>query len=441
MGHGRGGPARRYWGDVLLRSLRSARPATGRGNTEPVRTTPAPLDTPVTAGEVPGEVSVATPSADVIAVWSLCPLRFPGEPSGGLSEGERDIQAGPGGRPAEPPLSTGLIDSTSESVERLRIRSLNLEGREDLGCRMVQRHVAADREFLSAVVLVPVDHSLGSVSEQRLSIEGECRERMDALVDSVHGSAAEIFWVNRTLLVPSVAAPELSSWVSAKAQTVQEGGLDRRGSPYVITSWGNNVINEVEFYDSFIGQKFREGMIDAQTVWLDLERIAEQAEDLVEAQIQGEEHVRVGDGQTEALLVSVAKHNLLFDEVLLRASAVRSAIATSVLDSWQYQLLRNRVDQRVRDADALAQRRRLRREARYESRVSNVLLILSIVSSVQLILAVVALAYSGSVQDFPGSRATSIVAWIRWIDADIWLLLTFLSAGLLYAFVAVRRRL
>lgn len=367
-----------------------------------------------------------------IAVWCLAPLTIEsGEKVDLISDAD----------PVEPPTVTGLIDSTSESVERLRIQSKRLGDQDAVDCSMVERHFSAGREYLSAVVLVPVNELEGRTSQQRLSVERACRDLMDALVASIYGDRAQIVWINRTLVVPSVNDPALTSWISSNAQTVQESGLDPNGAPYLVTSWGNGMINEAEFMDPFIGVKFREGMIDAQTIWLDLEEIAEKAEKLVEGQIRGEQHVRVGDGQTESLLVRVAKHNLVFDEVLLDTSAVRSAIATAVLDSWKYPLLRNRVDQRVRDADALAQRRRLRREARYESRVSNVLLILSIISSVQLILAVVALAYSGSVQDFPGRRSESVVAWIRFVDADLWLLVTFLAAGLLYAFVALRRRL
>lgn len=373
-----------------------------------------------------------------LQVWALCPLRARGE---GVVSGARSELAKDAGAHFDSRAIDVFSDSTSEKVHWLQMGRLPLEDDEQWRCSHVEYFVTGKYEYLAALVHVSADVSSGTPSENRLLIERACKEQMDGLVHSVFGEGWEAMWVNRTALVSDASSKELTSWISSGAKSVHEGGLSRDSAPYLITSWGNGVINEAEFHDPFIGVKFREGMVDAQSIWLDLELIADQAERLVEAQIEGETRTQIGDRQTEALLVSVAQHNLMFDEVLLDTSAVRSAIATSVLESWRYPLLRDRVDQRVRDADALAQRRRLRREARYEARVSNVLLILSIVSSVQLILAVVALAYSGAVPDFPGQRSASVVNGIRAVDADIWLLLTFLSAGMLYAFVALRRRL
>lgn len=373
-----------------------------------------------------------------LQVWALCPLRAR---SGDAASGARSELAKDAGSHLDKRALDVFSDSTSEKVHWLRIGRLPLEDDGHWQCSHVEYFVTEKYEYLAALVRVNADLTTGTPSENRLLIERACKEQMDGLVHSVFGQGMEAMWVNRTALVSDASAKELTSWISSGAKSVREGGLSPDSSPYLITSWGNGAINEAEFHDPFIGVKFREGMVDAQSIWLDLELIADQAEQLVEAQIEGETRTQIGDGQTESLLVSLAQHNLMFDEVLLDASAVRSAIATSILESWRYPLLRDRVDQRVRDADALAQRRRLRREARYEARVSNVLLILSIVSSVQLILAVVALAYSGAVPDFPGQRSASVVNGIRAVDADVWLLLTFLSAGMLYAFVALRRRL
>lgn len=352
-------------------------------------------------------------------VWVLVPLLPPR--FDGLVEGRFDQQG------------DVLVHSGSDRVRRLRQTCEPQSDEPDLDCTDIALVDVAGIRFLTAVLHLvpdPAEATQSTIMERRLAIETYCREVVADLVVRLGLESMSIPWVNRTLVVDDFTEDN-AVWLSPRPVPVSPTGVsgDR---PQMKVSWGNNLVLASAFDDPDARQMLRVGMIDAQAVWLDLEAIGTDAETLVHKQLTDPGGVPLGAGRTESLLMSVARHNLLYDEVLIHSSSARSAVAKALLVSWGYENLRDRIDQRVRDSDAIDQRRRMRRAARHESRVSKVLLMLSLLSGAQLVLAVVGLAYSGGTASYPGVSRWSIFHWARAVGADVWLVLTVALAGLGY---------
>lgn len=326
-----------------------------------------------------------------------------------------------------------LVHSGSDRVLRLRQASSVPEDCPDLGCTDVELISVGNVGFLSAVVHLapePAEGVHGSITQRRHDLETYCSDVAGQLVDRYAGGYGVVQWVNRTLIVDKFDADN-RVWLSPDNRSVSTLGIAGEEAQMLV-SWGNNLLRTSAFDDPIVRHQVQVGMIDAQCVWLDLEAIGEAAERLVHQQVVQPGGVVLGSGHTESLLVSVARHNLLYDEVLIHASSARSAVAKGFLNSWGYSQMRDRIDARVRDSDAIDQRRRLKRAAEHEGRVAKVLLMLSMLSGAQLILSVVGLAYSGDVAAHPGVSRSSVFFWVRVVGTDIWLLLTILLAMLGY---------
>ncbi|MGY5765208.1 hypothetical protein ACXET9_08405 [Brachybacterium sp. DNPG3] len=343
--------------------------------------------------------------------------------------------------PVELTRKAGSVLLRNSASDRTHYLSIMTEQIDSTGIPLftrAERHAVGGTHYVSAVAEFPPLLADPSSSQKRVMLEESCTRGIESIVEREFGSEFQALWINRTIVVDDPLEHAVH-WVNGGSTEIRFGhGEDAPAD--VLLSWANNAISSAAFDDSLNGPAFRAGMIHAQVVWCDIEQIADQAERLVEMQLDDQNAVRVGDGRTEALTTTFARHNLLFDDVAINATKATSAIALGALDAWGYGRFMERLDTRIRDADALERRRQLRREAKHEARVAHVLLILSLVSAAQLTLAVLALAYSGDVSVFPGDRAWSTMEVLRHVDVDVWLLLTVVVVAGIYAGLTLRRK-
>lgn len=330
-----------------------------------------------------------------------------------------------------------LEDSSSDAVQWLGqewasaddIRVPNV-----VDCYLV---ASAGVDYLCATIAV-FDHP-GSRHGMDAQLEWErvCKAAADLLAEEILGADARVLWVNRTLISrPRAGVPP--TWVGDDARTAPFR-IVRTGEQHGVArvSWGNNIVPDSVWSDRFSRNAYMRAMVDAQTVWIDFQNIAREVELVVEKQIKSDGSIVLGDGQTERILQDLAIHNLYFDDMLMNASWARSAIGKQILAAWNYPELRGRLDQRIRDADALESRRLKRRTERYESTMTAVLFALSLASAVELTLSLFAL----SVTEAPArSIPSAAMTVIRAVGIDAWLALTCLALLLATHLVYGRHR-
>lgn len=244
----------------------------------------------------------------------------------------------------------------------------------------------------------------------------------------------DVTWVNRTLIAPADEVP--ADWL-APAEETELVILRANGhSPELTVGWGNNALSTDDGLAT-IRTRLLEGLVDAQVLWLQLDRIAQRSAELIRAyRAPGAKGRHVAHEQVDDIAKALAAHNLYYDEVLLNLQGNRKQVAVATLRSWGYATLLDRVTRRVGEIERVAQQEAEIRRRSYQGIVEAVLLALGLVSLLQLLLALAQLAFSGPVDAVPGQReGFSIMEFLRRIDLDVAIWLT--SAATVLAFVGI----
>lgn len=287
-----------------------------------------------------------------------------------------------------------------------------------------------------AVVLHATGHIDGL--EEVLAVEQALSDAVRSYVrkyvddDPEKEAEVDIQWVNRTLIAADDEVPP--GWLAAE-ETEQVTLRTNGHSPVLTVGWGNNVLSTDAGLEA-IRTRLLEGLVDAQVLWQQLDRIAQRSAALIRASTAPRAKRGLAFDQIDDIAKDLAAHNLYYDEVLLNLQGTRKQVALATLRSWGYATLLDRVTRRVHEIERVAAKEAENRRQNYQGIVEAVLLAIGLVSLLQLLLALAQLAFSGPVDGVPGGgESFSIMAFLRRIDLDLAIWLT--SAMTVLAFVAI----
>lgn len=115
--------------------------------------------------------------------------------------------------------------------------------------------------------------------------------------------------------------------------------------------------------------------------------------------------------QVDDFAGALATHQLAYDDLQLNIQGVRRISAMAALTSWDYEAALERVDRRLSDALAVATTMRTVNERKYQELVQGVLYGLAVLTVIDVSLALISTAFSGSA-DVPGEDSP-----LRLLDA------------------------
>lgn len=308
-----------------------------------------------------------------------------------------------------------------------------------------------------SMVALEVRHRCTDVEKSRHSVHTE------EFLTSVPAALARILdeldgltfaWVSRTVLTER-DDQVLDNWLDGDivarqipANAVQ--GAEATGMIEARFGWGNNAIIGWGAAERPVEEQLLRGLIDAQTIWVEIEAISTRSAQIVHNLIDDGSRLTRRDYDTHLadirrLTLEIASHRLAYDDLMLSVQGPRRAAALSQLESWHYAVVAEKVGSRLSDTTAIIEQSKSALDRTYQKVIEVALFALSLVTFVDLVLAAISTSYSGV--DLPpgeGSRL-GILRWIRGVDPD-WLLaaaagtILVIVTGVLVSRVRMRRR-
>lgn len=253
---------------------------------------------------------------------------------------------------------------------------------------------------------------------------------------------ARVHWVNRTLVTAD--AQDADDWMFCDTDS-QRVDIGSKSVPRVLTlGWGNNVLETPGAIDEALESQLLAGLVDAQFIWVQLDDIAVSSGNFIKAYSGGHREVLQGRQSAEmagALSRQMARHHLFYDKVLLHLQGVRGSIARGALHAWRYPDTSRRILHRVREIDHLVQQESENGRRRYQELVENVLLALGVISLVQLVIALVQIAYTdGVVTDGQGGARFGLLRLLKAANTDGVIVASMLVATMLFAWIVWHKR-
>ena len=196
-------------------------------------------------------------------------------------------------------------------------------------------------------------------------------------------------------------------------------------------------------YGSFDKDQLVSGMVDAQVIWTEAYQLSGdslQGLNTHAARLGFGGMVNEGDGDHKNLLMSLALHNVKYDELLLSIQGYRREIAQSCLDMWRYPELMKRISRQILEVARLEEERLAEQRTKYENLVSNVLLVVGLISAAQLVIAIIQTAFSGAVTGVPGGDTTGMMAYFRTTNIDLWIWGSLVSTISIFFVLSYLRR-
>lgn len=253
---------------------------------------------------------------------------------------------------------------------------------------------------------------------------------------------ARVHWVNRTLVAAN--AQDAGDWMLCDADN-QQVDISARSARRVLTlGWGNNLLEIAEAVDEALESQLLAGLVDAQFIWVQLDAIAVSSGDFIKAYSGGRREVLQGRRSAEMagqLSRQMARHHLFYDKVLLHLQGVRGSIARSALHAWRYPDTSRRILHRVREIDHLVQQESESGRRRYQELVENALLALGVIALVQLVIALIQIAYTGGVVPAgPGNARFSLLSLLKAANTDGVIVTSMVMAVALFAWIVWHKR-
>lgn len=252
-------------------------------------------------------------------------------------------------------------------------------------------------------------------------------------------------WVARYALVEgNNELPE--NWLHSAhsfTEITSESGVADGSKVKVSLGWGNGAIIGWRRMDLTAKYRIVEGLIDAQVIWNDLQRILESNEGIFTRLLnpplkRQKRFIRNLHGERSVLEISASKHQLFFDELIQSVQGTRRICAELLLISWGYERSATRMLERVKDTALHVDNLRARSESRYQSAVQIMLIALGFMTIVDTCLALLSTAFSGGTSLIPNG-SFGLFSLIRSIDADAFFGMTILLTIIL-TLVFTRRR-
>lgn len=275
----------------------------------------------------------------------------------------------------------------------------------------------------------------------------ELEEDLSALAARTIGSCGggTPLWVSRTLVDGSDRdAEDVAAWLSR----ADAGSGDAPptfpvpGGEFVI-GWGNCLLRGPDPEPAL--PTIENSLVLAQMLWAHLHSISEAAGATLTAGI-ALDHRRDRTGarallaDVRALTNEVALGEMLADEFTHNNQGAR--LAAPILGTWGFEPFRTSARRRLADLRAMADDVRTGREGRYQRTVEWILLALGMLAVLDLLIAVLQLAFSGDVDAVPGDGGRlGLLDALRAVDADASLALGVLVvAGMMIAAIALSSR-
>lgn len=287
---------------------------------------------------------------------------------------------------------------------------------------------------MNAVVL---DVSISDDEAETLDVEAlEARLTKIARTEIAGAAAlamAEAAWAGRTLILQDGATPPLGWCSEAQDHHTPVNPVALAAGSALTMGWGNSLLTLAEVDPDIPLMELPqvrcavEGIVDGQLLWLELDWVAARSAHLVTWTSQGRNRVRRGEfgrmsREMSQLTSAMAMHQLAFDDLLIRLQGVRRAVATNALTTWGYSDIAVRVERRLSEVNRVVDSWRGQLDSRYQSAAEMILIVLSLVTSLDLALSFISAAYTGT-DRIPGEGSPwGILRWFRNTESDAVLL-------------------
>lgn len=298
------------------------------------------------------------------------------------------------------------------------------------------------------------DHSMVALEVRHRctdAVKARCSIHTEEFLTSVPAALALVVgeltglafsWVSRTALAEH-QDQVLDNWldgdiIERQISSSASGGAGAGGLIEARFGWGNNTIVGWGAAGGPVEDQLVRGLIDAQTIWVEIEAISARSAQIVHNLIDDGSRLNRRDYDTHLadirrLTLEIASHRLAHDDLLLSVQGPRRAAALSQLESWHYAVVAEKVGTRLIDTTAIIEQSKSALDRTYQKVIEVALFALSLVTFVDLVLAAISTSYSG-VDDPPGEGSRlGILRWIRGVDPD-WLLAA--AAGTILVIVA-----
>lgn len=268
---------------------------------------------------------------------------------------------------------------------------------------------------------------------------------IDLVTEKSVGS--DVRWVGRSLLMGG-AGTIFENWVGLPDGwigqprtdgTVEVSTLHLDGGQALL-GWGNNVLPPSLPRDEF--KQVILGFLDAQYIWSSMDDLAERGRSLVNQYRTGSDGSKLRKGliEVEELAVQLSAHHLATDDLHRKVQGNRHLVATGLLNVWGYEAALARMESQLQSTTDLVSARLNRRRERYDTVVEAVLAAIAATGLVQLVVALVALAFVGRPDSPRQLDDGSMLGFFESTNVDVVL---WISMGLVvaatFAIVMVRR--
>ncbi|MCB1222137.1 hypothetical protein KDL30_15865 [bacterium] len=249
------------------------------------------------------------------------------------------------------------------------------------------------------------------------------------------GNDVDLPWVARLAIV--VREEEiLEDWLRHRSR-VRIRALASGAQLYA--GWGNSAFVTQNSSSGDL-RRLEAGFVDGQLLWSSLSHLSEDSTrlilELTNTNTASAEH----RARVSFLSSSLVIHRLSYDEFVLDVQGDRRETAAGLLDSWGYNTAANRLERRISDIDRVLRQRSEEADKRYKSVVERVLEILGLLTVLDVVIGLLGLAYSGSVETIPGeANPTGLLDTVRALPADGILIFGFVVVILLYGMFRLRK--
>lgn len=288
------------------------------------------------------------------------------------------------------------------------------------------------RGFGVLALEVDVDFNVANIDLDRM--ESQLTHVAEVYANQyLQGEERNLAWVGRThLLRPDESS--IPGWLAEKCTTVSLSEPHRAADVTATVSWGNGEICGYWRLGDDAWRETARGMIDAQVMWREISSIAGRAAARARTVLAGKERSRTQLrrflNDIEELSILVADHNLAADEQMLAIQGNRKTSGEAWLRVWGYHDMVSRVERRLQDLKAVAERRSARINARYQASVEVCLLILGALTLFDLALSTVSVSLIGLTGYVPGEgMPLSVFQAARSLGGDFVMLLAALLMG------------
>lgn len=292
------------------------------------------------------------------------------------------------------------------------------------GFRIEAAWLVASRS--ESVLAALVDHTdAANAPLDVLTIEAALSDVAAAILRSSDAPAdAQLLWVNRTVLLPNDAAVP-AQWNDASIVTAELVASSTEPPILADFGWGNNAVRGWPPGDDAMAQQILMGLVDAQTVWREIEALSAESARIVHNVVDRDSVARRRGYQStlddlQKLSAGMAAHHLAYDDVLLSIQGARRAAARASLSAWNYDEVAERVGRRISDIAAVIRQRKDALDRTYQGLVGAIGVVLSLVVFIDLLLSFISTSFSG-VDAVPGTGSPlGVLSWFRSVETD-WL--------------------